>query len=126
MAELQYLTLPIDADEGFPQVFRLALQSRAYTVTLYANLVDEEGIGDDARPFDLARNPCVFMVMAVRREAPAPSRDIFRRRLVVDHEYEAQELGFLFKTIRVDRRNLGGAGSFGSSVVGGVAARWAL
>ena len=65
------------------------------------------------------------MVMAVRRESPSPGEEIFRRRLVVEHEYAAAELGFLFKELRVDRRNLGGVGSFGSSVLGGVATRWA-
>lgn len=120
-----YLTLPINPDEGFPQAFRLALGGSAYTITLYVNLLDEEGRSDDEIVYDLARDPRAFMVMAVRRESPAPGEEIFRRRLVVEHEYAAAELGFLFKEIRVDRRNLGGVGSFGSSVLGGVATRWA-
>ena len=124
MTTLQYLTLPINADEGFPQAFRLALGARAYTFTLYVNLLDEEGRPGDETVYDLARDPRAFMVMVVRRETPAPNEQIFRRRLVVDHEYAAAELGFLFTTIAVDRRNLGGVGSFGSTVLGGVATRW--
>ena len=72
MAALTYLTLPINPDEGFPQAFRLALGARAYTVTLYVNLLDEEGRPDDEVVYDLARDPRAFMVMAVRRESPAP------------------------------------------------------
>jgi hypothetical protein len=120
-----YLALPINADEGFPQAFRLALAPRAYTISLYVNLLDEEGSADDAIAYDLARDPRAFMVMAVRRDGPPAGEEIFRRRLVVDHAYEAAELGFLFREIRVDRRNVGGVGSFGSSVVGGVASLWA-
>jgi hypothetical protein len=121
----EYLTLPINADEGFPQAFRLALAGRAYTISLYVNLLDEEGRADDETVYDLARDPRGFMVMVVHRDGPPDDEDIFRRRLVVDHEYEASELGFLFLELRVDRRNLGGAGSFGSNVVGGVAQLWA-
>ena len=125
VAPLEYLTLPINADEGFPQAFRLALTPRAYTITLYVNLLDEESAADDELVYDLARDRRGFMVMVVRRDGPPDEREIFRRRLVVGHEYEAEELGFLFNEIRVDRRNLGGVGSFGSRVVGGVATRWA-
>jgi hypothetical protein len=125
VAELQYLKLPINPDEGFPQAFRLALAARAYTITLYINLLDEEGRSDDATVYDLARDARAFMVMSVHRDGPPNDEEIFHRRLVVDHEYDAAELGFLFKELRVDRRNLGGVGSFGSSVVGGVATRWA-
>jgi hypothetical protein len=125
VAELQYLRLPINPDEGFPQAFRLALTPRAYTITLYVNLLDEEGRADDPVVYDLARDPRAFMVMVVRRDGPPNGDEIFHRRLVLDHEYEAAELGFLFKELSVDRRNLAGIGSFGSSVVGGVATRWA-
>lgn len=124
VSELTYLTLPINPDEGFPQAFRLALGARAYTITLYVNLLDEDSRPDDQIVYDLARDQRAFMVMAVRRESPSPGEEIFRRRLVVEHEYEAAELGFLFKKIHVDRRSLGGVGSFGSSVVGGIATRW--
>ena len=119
-----YLQLPIDADEGFPQSFKFSLASRAYTVSLYVDLLDEEGRADDGTVYDLARDPRAFMVMVVSRDGSPEPEELFRRRLVVDHHYAAGELAFLFKELRVDRRNIGGPGAFGSSVRGGVAS-WA-
>jgi hypothetical protein len=120
----EYLQLPIDADEGFPQSFRLSLAPRVYTITLYVDLLDEDGRAEDGIVYDLARDPRAFMVMVVGRDGSPEPEEIFRRRLVVDHHYTAGELGFLFKELRVDRRNIGGPGAFGSSVIGGVAS-WA-
>jgi len=59
----------------------------------------------------------------VDREEPAGLTTILRRKLVPGVEYHAAELALTFPTMRVDRRNLNGAGSFGSVVVGGVALR---
>jgi hypothetical protein len=119
-----YLALPIDADEGFPQSFRVAIAPYTYTVSLYVNLLDEGGREDDATVYDLARDPRAFMVMVIGRDGAPEPEEIFRRRLVIDHPYTAGELGFLFKELRVDRRNIGAPGAFGSSVIGGVATSW--
>jgi hypothetical protein len=119
-----YVRLPIDADEGFPQAFRLGFGDATYHVTLYVNVLEDAPPEAEDVVYELPR-PDAFMVMTVAREAPAEPDVIFRRKLVLDHEYEARELAFVFRELRVDRRNLNGIGSFGSSVTGGVAARWA-
>jgi hypothetical protein len=113
-----YLRLPIDPDQGFPQSFRFGLGGATYAVSLYVSVLDDDG----RTRYDLTR-PGASMVMRVVREGPAGPQTIFLRRLVVDHEYEAAELAFLFRELEVDRGNLNGAGSFGSVVRGGVALR---
>jgi hypothetical protein len=54
MAELDYLSLPINADEGFPQAFRLAFNNNIYTLLLYVNAPEEKvrAMADDGF-FDL-------------------------------------------------------------------------
>ena len=64
------------------------------------------------------------MVMRVSREGSATPHIIFQRKLVLNLEYEAAELAFVFRRLRVVRRNLNGIGPFGSEVRGGVALRW--
>ena len=66
--------------------------------------------------------PGAFLVMQVRRELEPPAV-IFNRKIVRNLEYEAHELAFLFRVMRVARRNLNGVGSFGSQIVAGVALR---
>jgi hypothetical protein len=44
---------------------------------------------------------------------------------VPDLEYEADDLMLVFTRMTVHPLNLNGSGAFGSTVVGGVAARWA-
>jgi len=65
------------------------------------------------------------MVMVISREAGGTPVPLFRRKLVLHHEYETSQLAFLFQEILVHPQNLNGAGAFGSRVVGGVAERWA-
>jgi hypothetical protein len=52
--------------------------------------------------------------------ADAGAQTIFLRKVVPSLEYRAGELGLVFPTQIVARRNLNGIGSFGSNVVGGV------
>jgi hypothetical protein len=124
MSQYTYLSLPIDGDEGFPQAFRLTFNGRTYQILLYANLPEELVEAAEDQVFDLPA-PHAFMVMRVARETTGQPEVIFHRKLVPNIDYEAQELAFRFDTMRVARRNLNGAGSFGSQVTGGVAARWA-
>jgi hypothetical protein len=127
MAELDYLSLPINADEGFPQAFRLAFNNNIYTLLLYVNAPEEEvrAMADDGF-FDLpAPGSHAFMVMRVARETAGEPQVIFQRKLVLKHEYAASELAFRFTRIHVAKGNLNGVGSFGSQVEGLVAARWA-
>lgn len=117
-----YLQLPINADEGFPQAFRLNFLGNTYQIALYVNALE----GDEPRPADYLYQlpaPDAFLVMTVQREAPTGTETIFRRKLVCNLEYEAAELAFLFRTITVARRNLNGIGAYGSTIIGGIAAR---
>ncbi|MFD0687815.1 hypothetical protein [Actinomadura fibrosa] len=120
MSEFQ--RLPIDADEGFPQAFRLAFADRDYRFLLYANVAEEVLRDAPDGPLDLPAARA-FLVLAVEREQTGGTASILRRKLVPGVVYEAGELALTFTEVRLDLRNLNAAGTFGSSVVGGVAAR---
>lgn len=125
-----YLRLPINADEGLPQAFRLDLGGRVYRVLLYVNVPEEEVEPPPDAVYDLfsddpTQRRGAFLVMRVSREGPAAPEVIFQRKLQPDVEYTAAELTFTFREAVVDRRNLNGAGAFGSHILGGVATRWA-
>jgi hypothetical protein len=128
MADLNYLSLPVNADEGFPQAFRLVFNNNTYTVLLYVNAPEEEVLAKpDDGFFDLpVPGSHSFMVMRVARETTSEPQVIFQRKLVLNHEYAASELAFRFTRIHVAKGNLNGVGSFGSQVEGLVAAQWAL
>jgi hypothetical protein len=119
-----YLQLPVNPDDGFPQAFRMTLGRGSYTVALYVTVADE-ALARAGVPLRLPM-PGAFMVMVVTREGPGQAQVVFQRKLVLEHEYEAAELAFVFKELIVDPRNLNAAGAFGSRVTSGVAARWAL
>lgn len=121
--DLAFLRLPINADEGFPQSFRLRLGAAAYTFTLTVTILDESLL-HTGEPLRLPQ-PGAYMVAAVTRDAPGTPRVVLRRRLVQGHVYSAEELALTFTELRVDPRNLNAVGSFGSMVVGGVVNRWA-
>jgi hypothetical protein len=125
MPKLTYLRLPINADEGFPQSFQLNVSGRIYRVLLYVNVLEGEAATPDDHIYRLPELGA-FMVMRVDRETAGTPQVIFQRKLVLNLEYEAAELAFLFRRIWVAKRNLNGVGAFGSEVNGGVAARWVL
>jgi hypothetical protein len=118
-----YLRLPIDPAEGFPQAFRLALSGRTYHFRLHANVAEEYAASAPAGGLLDLPTAGAFLVLAVAREEPSGLATILRRKLVPAVEYLAGELALTFRTMRVDLRNLNGIGSFGSEVVGGVAVR---
>jgi hypothetical protein len=117
-----FLRLPINPDEGFPQAFRVTVSGRTYQFRLYANVSEDFTAHAPDKPVDLPRDGA-FLVLTVDREEPGGLVTILRRKLVPGVEYHAAELALTFTTIRVDRRNLNGVGSFSSDVVGGVASR---
>lgn len=125
MTQRTYLQLPINADEGFPQSFRLSFNGKTYQVLLYANVPEDAVTQPDQNDIYTLPDQGAFMVMRVLQENVAGATVIFQRKLVTNLEYEAAEVAFIFKTMRVARRNLNGVGSFGSQVIGGIAARWA-
>ncbi|MFF3374078.1 hypothetical protein ACFYXF_14215 [Streptomyces sp. NPDC002680] len=120
MVTRSFLRLPIDADEGFPQAFRLAVAGRNYQFRLYANVAEDIVDSAPSGPLDLP-TAHAFLTLSVDREEPGGPVTILRRKLVPDVEYPAAELALTFRTMRLDLRNLNAAGSFGSEVVGGVA-----
>lgn len=120
----EYLSLPIEADEGFPQSFRFVFGGSTYRISLYLTVLEDRRPTVDELVYELPTQT-EYMVMTVAREGPGEPHVIFRRRIVPNYEYEAEELAFLFRELKVARQNLNGVGSFGSRVTGGVAARWA-
>ena len=122
MTTRSYLQLPINADDGFPQAFRLSFLEHTYQIALYVNAL----AGAATLPADYLYQlpaPDAFLVMTVQREDAAGPVVIFRRKVLCDLEYEAAELAFLFRTMTVAKRNLNGIGAYGSQIVGGIAAR---
>ena len=119
-----YLQLPVNADEGFPQAFRMTLGRGSYVITLRVNVADE-ALAGAGQVLQLPQ-PGAFMVMVATREGPGQAQVIFQRKLVLGHEYGAAELALVFQELTVDQRNLNAAGTFGSRVTAGVATRWAL
>jgi hypothetical protein len=122
MAQRTYLQLPINADEGFPQSFRLNFNGKTYQIVLYVNVLEDTPVPPD-EIYTLPK-PGAFMVMRVLREDISGATVIFQRKLVPNLEYEAGEVAFVFRQMRVAKSNLNGLGSFGSQIIGGIATRW--
>ena len=121
MPSRSYLTLPINADEGFPQAFRLNFNGQSYQILLYVNIA--AALLQDADALFQLPMPGAFLVLRVLREAANGVTVIFQRKIIPYLEYEAAELVLTFSDIRIARRNLNGTGAFGSQVLGGIAAR---
>ncbi|MEW2352942.1 hypothetical protein [Spirillospora sp. NPDC029432] len=115
-----YLRLPVDADEGFPQSFRLQLGTLVYLVELYVNVAEERAAEGGA--LDLLGGDA-FLVARVLREDSGRLVPLLHRKVARGLEYAAGELSLVFKEAVVDVRNLNGVGAYGSRVVAGVAAR---
>ncbi len=121
-----WLPLPIDADEGFPQSFRLALDSGLYRVGLYVNVSEEllQMLGSQAL-LELPREDA-FLVLRIARESDAGEpRTIFQRKVVPALDYRASELTLRFDELTIARANLNAPGPHGSTVTGRVASAWA-
>jgi hypothetical protein len=131
MADQAYFELPIQADEGFPQSFRLDFANSVYTFALYVSAPEQEldALPDDGffelgdTPDGVARSQHAFMVMQVTREGANGPSVIFFRKLVPNLAYAAAELSLWFGQIHVARQNINGVGAFGSVVDGRVASR---
>ena len=117
-----YDPLPIDNAAGFPQSFPFLLGRVSYQFTVYAD-VPQAALG----PIDeLMTLPDAARFLVVRADvlaADGSRRTIFLRKVVPSLEYLAGALALTFPTQIVARRNLNNAGTYGSNVVGGVAAR---
>ncbi|MFC8509914.1 hypothetical protein ACFU3J_09875 [Streptomyces sp. NPDC057411] len=113
-------SLPVDADEGFPQSFRLRFGERVYRIELYVNAT-EDAVAEGGVLDLLGGGP--FLVVAVAREEPGGLVPLLRRKAVRDLPCPAGELRLVFREALVDVRNLNGTGSYGSRVLAGVSAR---
>jgi len=124
MSAYTFYKLPINPDEGFPQSFQLNFQRQVYRFSLYANVLVDVG---DVPPEHLYHLPeeGAYLVLQIARQSAAGLQVIFQRKLVQGLECPAAELVILFKEMTLSKRNLNGAGAFGSVITGGVAARWA-
>ena len=119
-----YTPLPIDGARGFPQSFPVLFEGRTYHFALYANVAARLLEGRD----EFFETPAeeAFLVVSVERELPDATREaLFRRKVVPEYEYEAEEIALLFSAPRVARANLNGQGEHGTQVIGGIARRWA-
>ncbi len=121
-----WLPLPIDADEGFPQSFRLALDSGLYRVGLYVNVSEEllETLPSQAL-LELPQDDA-FLVLRIARESDSGEpQTIFQRKVVPALDYRASELMIRFDELAIARANLNAPGPHGSKVTGKVASAWA-
>lgn len=124
-----FLQLPVDADEGFPQSFRLALGGRSYVFGLLVSIAEEvlPAAGprgpDDLDAVLLLPGPGAYLVLTVAREDSTGSMTLLRRKVVPGLVLKAGELDVLVRTVRIARGNLHGVGRHGSEVVAGVAVR---
>jgi hypothetical protein len=125
MSTRRFLRLPIEPDQGFPQAFRLEFGGRIYRVTLYVNTPEPVTEPPDDEVLDLGDDVTATnasMVMRVVREGGPVEQVVFQRKVVTGVEYDADELAFVFRTIKVARRNLNGVGPAGSEVTAGIGA----
>lgn len=120
-----YHPLPILADEGFPQSFRLAFAERMYVVGLYVNVSERllATLPDDAL-LELPQDEA-FLVARIARESELPEAEVvFQRKVVPQLDYAAGDLALRFDELVVARRNLNAPGTHGSRVRGGIALAW--
>ncbi|MEU0740849.1 hypothetical protein [Streptomyces sp. NPDC006134] len=126
--------LPVDPDEGLPQAFGCVIGGTRYDFGLYAVLGDA---GDDppSTLYDLASPgritvpsaPPGYLVLRVARRGPDGPRVVLLRKLVPEPDlvHHAGRLAIRLLEAKVARGNLNGRGHYGSSIVIGVALRWA-
>ena len=125
-----FLRLPVNPDEGFPQAFRLSLGGRTYQFALHVNVAEEvlPEPGEVAGQILELGDPEVdrsgaFLVVAVSREDAGGAVPLLRRKVVPGLEYLTGDLVLTFRSLRVALKNLNGVGAFGSEIVAGVALR---
>jgi hypothetical protein len=115
-----YDPLPVDNTAGFPQRFPLLLNGVTYQFLIYVDApeatlgpIDELMVLPDAQRFLVVRVDLIG--------TGGTTQTVFLRKVVPSLEYLVGSLALTFPTQIVARRNLNGAGNFGSNVIGGVA-----
>ncbi|MFI9047312.1 hypothetical protein [Streptomyces sp. NPDC053427] len=130
---LGYHRLPVEPDEGLPQVFSCRIGGTSYEFGLYAAI--DTGFDDpldtlyDLGPGPGARPPATppgYLVLRVVRQGPGGPQTVLLRKLVAEPDlvHFADRLAVRLLEARVARGNLNGRGHYGSSIVIGVAQRW--
>jgi hypothetical protein len=127
MSTLNFLRLPVNPDEGFPQSFRLAFGNRSYVFGLAVNIA-EEVLPDPTTPDGLAAAitlpaPGAYLVLTVVRDDVTGGTVLLRRKVIPDLIYHAGELALVVRSVRIAIGNLHGSGAYRSDVVAGVALR---
>lgn len=121
--------LPVDADEGFPQSFLVALEELTYRVELYVNVpehllplrpaprdvIDVVG-GIPSATGDLHDATGLLVAAIARQQADGVLVPLLRRRLLPGLVHTASELVLAVDDVRIAAGNLNGAGRFGSVV----------
>lgn len=119
-----FLPLPIDAEQGFPQSFPFLFDGRTYHFNFYVNAAAHV-LAERPEFIDVPTEEA-FLVLRLERELADAAREvIFTRKIILDLEYEAEEIALLFTAQKIARDNLNGTGAHGTQVVGGMARRWA-
>jgi hypothetical protein len=134
--------LPVDPDEGFPQMFLLAFAGATYGITWYVDIAEQQlpaaRVADPSTLIDLAGDgagggpgtgspagpPRGILVLAVDRRDLGTVTPLLRRRVIPGLTYRAGQLLLVVDQAGIALGNLNGAGSYGSvlSVRVGVAA----
>ncbi len=127
MSAPSFRRLPVEADEGFPQSFRLAIGGHSYVFGLQVDIA-EEMLPPREAPDGLATlitlpGDGAYLVMTVVGDDVAGGAALLRRKVVPGLVYRAGELAVVVRRIRIALGNLHGVGSYGSEVVAGVALR---
>lgn len=126
-----YLTMPVDADEGFPQSFLVAIGAGTYRLELYVDVPEAELPGwpaDPQLPIDVGDDPGGsgargLLVGSVIRQDPGGDTVLLRRRLLPGIVYTLQDLRLYVDEATVALGNLNAAGPFGSRLTIKVAPR---
>jgi hypothetical protein len=119
-----YRTMPVNADEGFPQSFLVALGTSTYRVDLYVNVAEHllprwppnpriliDVVGD--QPELPVKGS---LVCAVFRRGDDGDVPLMRRRLLPGITHTLDEVSLVVVETRVALGNLNAAGPFGSVV----------
>lgn len=124
--DLEFTVLPIDGTRGFPQSFPFLFNGTTYHFWVYVN-VPSERLDDTTVKMKLPEVDRHMAHLAVRvqvEQEDGTRSTIFMRKIVPGLVYETESIVLTFDDCTVAVQNLGGTGDYGSSVTGGIAARW--
>lgn len=120
-----YTALPIDATQGFPQVFSFVFNTITYVFSLYVDVGAAALAESSDDLFDLPSENAFLVTRVDTANSDGSRATVFVRKLVPELEYLTGDIALFFPQQTVARENLNGQGEFGSVVIGGIASRWA-